>query len=70
MPAPYLDVIASNPAVGARKIAGKKKERRLSVAEMRELGEALRVAERNGEHPVALATVRLMLLTGFRISGG
>jgi hypothetical protein len=29
---------------------------------------AIRVAERNGEHPVALAAVRLMLLTGFRIS--
>jgi integrase len=63
-----LDVIATNPAEGVRKLAGKKKERRLSVAEIRKLGEAMRVAERNGEHPVALAAVRLMLLTGFRIS--
>ena len=34
--AKLLDVIASNPAVGVRKLAGKKKERRLSVAEIRE----------------------------------
>ena len=63
-----LDVIASNPAVGVRKLAGKKKERRLSVAEIKRLGETMRTAERNGEHQVALAAVRLMLLTGFRIS--
>jgi integrase len=63
-----LDVIVSNPAVGVRKLAGKKKERRLSVAEIKRLGETMRAAERNGEHPVALAAVRLMLLTGFRIS--
>jgi integrase len=63
-----LEVIASNPAEGVRKLAGKKKERRLSVAEIKKLGEAMRVAERNGAHPVALASVRLMLLTGFRIS--
>jgi integrase len=63
-----LDVIASNPAVGVRKLAGKKKERRLSAAEIKRLGETMRAAERNGEHQVALAAVRLMLLTGFRIS--
>jgi integrase len=63
-----LDVIASNPAVGVRKLAGKKNERRLSVAEIKRLGETMRAAERNGEHQIALAAVRLMLLTGFRIS--
>ncbi|MBZ9703238.1 MULTISPECIES: tyrosine-type recombinase/integrase [unclassified Mesorhizobium] len=63
-----LDVITSNPAVGVRKRAGKKKERRLSVTEIKRLGEAMRFAERNDEHPVGLAGVRLMLLTGFRIS--
>jgi integrase len=40
----------------------------LSVAEIKKLGEAMCAAERNGEHPVALAAVRLMLLTGYRIS--
>ena len=66
--AKLLSVTASNPAVGVRKLAGKKKERRLSVAEIKKLGEVMEVAERNGENPVALAAVRLMLLTGFRIS--
>ena len=63
-----LDVIGSNPADGVRKLSGKKKDRRLSIAEIKRLGEATRVAERNGENSVALAAVRLMLLTGFRIS--
>ncbi|WP_136616176.1 MULTISPECIES: tyrosine-type recombinase/integrase [Mesorhizobium] len=63
-----LDVIPSNPAAGVRKRAGKRRERRLSVAEIKRLGDVMRVAERNDEHPVALAGVRLMLLTGFRIS--
>ena len=65
-----LDVIANNPADGVRKLAGKKKERRLSVAEIKKLGETMLVAEQNGEHPVALAAVRFLLLTGFRISEG
>jgi hypothetical protein len=66
--AKLLDVIESNPAVGGRKLAGKRKERRLSVAEIKKLGEAMRAAEKGGERPVALAAVRLMLLTGFWIS--
>ena len=66
--AKLLNVIASNPAVGVRKLAGNKKERRLSVAEIKSLGEALRAAETGSERPVALAIVRLMLLTGFRVS--
>jgi integrase len=63
-----LEIIATNPAEGVRKLVGKKKERRLSVAEIKQLGAAMRAAERNGEHPRALAAVRLLLLTGFRIS--
>lgn len=63
-----LDIIASNPAVGVRKRSGKRKERRLSVAEIKTLGEVVRIAERDGEHPVALAGVKFLLLTGFRIS--
>jgi site-specific recombinase XerD len=66
--AKLLNMITSNPAVGVRKLAGKKKERRLSVAEITRLGEAMRAAETGGERPVALAVIRLMLLTGFRIS--
>jgi integrase len=63
-----FEIIASNPAEGVRKLAGKKKERRLSVAEIKKLGAAMHAAEQAGEHPVGLAAVRLMLLTGFRIS--
>ena len=63
-----LNVIVANPATGARKLAGKRKERRLSVAEIKRLGEAIRVAGAGGERSVALAIVRLLLLTGFRIS--
>jgi len=63
-----FDVIASNPSVGVRKFAGNRRDRRLSIAEIKALGEAMQAAERNFEHPVALAAVRLMLLTGFRRS--
>jgi len=66
--AKVLNVIAANPAIGVRKLAGKRKERRLSVAEIKRLGEAMRIAEAGGERPVALAIIRLLLLTGFRIS--
>ena len=65
-----LDQIENHPSRGARKLAGQKKTRRLSVAEIRMLGLAMRHAERNGGHPVALAIVRFRLLTGFRISEG
>ena len=65
-----LDQIENHPSRGARKLAGQKKTRRLSVAEIRMLGLAMRHAERNGEHPVALAIVRFLFLTGFRISEG
>ena len=65
-----LDKLESHPSRGARKLAGKKKQRRLSVAEIKLLGAAMRHAERNGESPVALAIVRFLVLTGFRISEG
>ncbi|KAB2704439.1 MULTISPECIES: tyrosine-type recombinase/integrase [Hyphomicrobiales] len=65
-----LGKIENHPSRGARKLAGKRKTRRLSVAEIKKLGMAMRHAERNGEHPVGLAIVRLLLLTGFRISEG
>jgi integrase len=63
-----LDIIATNPSRGVRKLPGKRRERRLSVAEIKKLGEAMRLAEEKGEHPVGLAAVRLMLLTGFRVT--
>jgi integrase len=64
------DLIDFNPADGVRKIAGNRKDRRLSVAEIRKLGKAMRSSAESGEHPTALAIVRLLLLTGLRISEG
>ncbi|MDB5579869.1 MAG: site-specific recombinase XerD [Bradyrhizobium sp.] len=65
-----LDRIEKHPSQGARRLAGQKKKRRLSVAEIKKLGAAMQYAERNGEHRTGLAVVRLLLLTGFRISEG
>lgn len=58
-------LIPANPALGVRQIAGKRQERRLSDDEIRALGETLRVCSAEGEHPIGLAAIRLMLLTGF-----
>ena len=63
-----LDIISTNPAIGVRKLAGKAKQRRLSVGEIQALGKAIMSAPATGEHPVGLAAVHFLLLTGFRIS--
>jgi integrase len=65
-----LNFIAEHPSRGARRLAGKRKRRRLSEAEIKRLGAAMQFAERNGENNVGLAVVRFLLLTGFRISEG
>lgn len=65
-----LDLIGAHPSRGARRLAGNRRQRRLSVKEIKKLGAALQFAERNGENEVALAVVRLLALTGFRISEG
>lgn len=62
-----LDV---HPTQGAKKLAGKKKTRRLSVAEIEMMGKAMAYAERNGENPVALGVLRTLLLTGYRREEG
>jgi integrase len=62
------DIVDNNPAAGVRKIAGKARTRRLSAGEIRALGEAMEIAERNEENPTGLAAVRVLLLTGYRIS--
>jgi integrase len=60
-----LHVIVQNPAKGVRKVnTDNTIERRLSLREIRALGAAIRNAEE--ESPVALAAIRLILLTGFR----
>jgi site-specific recombinase XerD len=61
-----LGKIENNPAKGVRRLASMPRDRRLSRAELAKLGEAMRAAEANGEHPTALASIRFLLLTGFR----
>jgi integrase len=58
--------INSNPARGVRRMASTARIRRLSRTEIVKLGEALRTAEADGEHPKGLAAIRFLLLTGFR----
>ncbi|MBB2202270.1 tyrosine-type recombinase/integrase [Gluconacetobacter tumulisoli] len=60
------NIIETNPATGVRQLAVAKRKRRLGAAEIGRLGATMREAMENGEHPTALAAIRLMLLTGFR----
>jgi integrase len=60
-----LRLISHNPAKSVRKVSTDNKvERRLSLGEIAALGKAIQQADQ--ESPVALAAIRLMLLTGFR----
>jgi len=61
-----LGLIEKNPSKGVRRLAVAPRERRLSMAEIRELGRVMRAAPDQGEHPTGLAAVRFLLLTGFR----
>lgn len=61
-----LGEIEKNPARGVRRLASTPKMRWLSQAELRQLGNALREAEVDLEHPKGIAVIRLLLLTGFR----
>jgi integrase len=62
------DKIERHPSLGARRLASKRKIRRLSSDELKTLGTAMRISERQGENPTGLAVVKFLLLTGFRIS--
>jgi integrase len=61
-------LIESNPARGARRIADAQRRTRLSIDQVRALGNAMREAEADAESPTGLAAIRLVLLTGFRKS--
>ena len=56
-------LIAGNPALGARKFAAGRRKARLSVEQLRSLGQAMREA---GAHPTGVAAIRLIALTGLR----
>lgn len=64
--AQHKGLIAEHPARGARKLAGKKRTRRLSTEEIELIGTAMALLERHGESRTGLAVLRTLLLTGFR----
>ena len=68
--AKHKGLLKEHPTKGARKLATNKKKRRLSVAEIEDLGAAMVVAERNGENPIGIGIIKLLLLTGFRRQEG
>jgi integrase len=62
------DLIETNPAASVRRIAGKPRTRRLSSVELQALREAIGAADRNELSPTGIAAVKVLLLTGYRIS--
>jgi integrase len=61
-----LSKIEHNPAKGVRRMASTARKRHLSRMEISKLGNALRNAEADGEHPKGIAAIRFLFLTGFR----
>lgn len=59
---------SDNPVRGVKRYPDNKGERFLSPEELARLGEALTTAETDGENPVAIAGIRLLILTGCRKS--
>jgi integrase len=59
-------VIPFNPAQGVKRPADNRRQRRLSAAEYRQLGQALEEAEAEAETPQAIGGIRLLALTGCR----
>src|SRR3546814_3306275 len=64
--AKHKGLLETHPTLGAKKLAGKKRTRRLSAAEIEMLGKAIAYAEAGGENPIALGVLRTLLLTGYR----
>lgn len=68
--AKHKGLLAEHPTKGAKKLAGNKKTRRLSVAEIEALGKAMVYAEQQGVSLTGIAVIRLLLLTGYRREEG
>lgn len=60
------EIRTDNPAHGIKKFREQRRERFLSGEEIARLGETLRIMEREGTNRVAIAAMRLLLLTGMR----
>jgi integrase len=59
-------IVAANPVTDIIKLPQRKRDRFLSVAEIRRLGDAMRDAAAEGEIAVSIAAVRFLLLSGCR----
>jgi integrase len=59
-------IIESNPARGIKKYKDKKKEVFLDIEEIKQLGLAIKQAEKKGLNKTALNAIKLLLLTGCR----
>ncbi len=59
---------SDNPVRGVKRFPDKKGERFLSLEEMARLGDALAASEEDGRNPLAIAGIRLLMLTGCRKS--
>ncbi|MEC3909747.1 site-specific integrase [Sphingobium sp. CR2-8] len=68
--AKHKGLLAEHPTKGAKKLAGNKKTRRLSVVEIETLGKAMVYAEQQGVSPTGIAVIKLLLLTGYRREEG
>lgn len=63
-----MGIIDVNPAAGIRRIASKRRDRRLSVAEIVRFGQAMHELASFSEAPKGLALIRLIALSGFRLN--
>jgi integrase len=61
-------LIETNPAKAARKLAYKRRTTRLTLEQVRGLGQALREAAAANVNPTGLAVIRLLMLSGLRRS--
>ncbi|WP_416462972.1 tyrosine-type recombinase/integrase [Sphingomonas sp. VDB2] len=66
----HKGLLTEHPTKGAKKLAGNKKTRRLSVAEIETLGKAMVYAEQQGVSPTGISVIKLLLLTGYRREEG
>ena len=61
-----MDLVGSNPARGIRKPAYQVKDRRLSEAEIIQIGRTMANMAKEGESPTGILAIKFLLLTGFR----